>query len=395
MRIALNTTCAVAGGAVTYLRHLLPAMTPYLGSDELTLIGDAATRRLLAPPADVRWDETPALRGGLARRLLRENFDLARRLRSLRADVLFHPGNFRVFRAGVPQVILIHSLAPFLPEVIREEALAQQIRLPALRQLTRSSLSRVAGAIFISEWGRRLVLGESPVDERRMPVIPFGAEHAAAASDPAAYARWSLEPGRYVLTVSHLYRYKKLEKLIDAWVALGERVSGWPLVVAGEPFDRDYGERMEKRSRSAASRVVFTGRVDADTLASLMAGCRAFVFTSEAENLPITLLEAMAAGCAIVTNRHCSMPETCRDAVLYAYPASAETYRQQLERLLWDDELRSEMRDRATRRAAEFRWSDAARRTLEFLREVANAERGAAQRALQGTARAASSGGLR
>lgn len=379
---------------MTYLRHLLPAMTPYIGSDEIALIGDAATRRLLAPPTYVRWHETPELRGGLARRLVQENFDLVRRLRSLRADVLFHPGNFQVFRAGVPQVILIHSLAPFLPELIREESLPQRIRLPALRHLTRSSLGHVAGAIFISEWGRRLVLGEGPVDERRMPVIAFGAEHAAVGPDPAAYARWSLEPGQYVLTASHLYRYKKLEKLIDAWVALGERVSRWPLLVAGEPFDREYGNRMQQRARSAASRVIFTGRLDADTLATLMAGCRAFVFTSEAENLPITLLEAMAAGCAIVTNRHCSMPETCRDAALYADPASAESYRKELERLLWDDALRSEMRDRATQRAAQFRWDDTARRTLEFLREIGGAAREGARRAPHQATRAASGSGL-
>jgi glycosyltransferase involved in cell wall biosynthesis len=393
VRIALNTTCAVAGGAVTYLRHLLPAMTAHIGPDEITAIGDAATRSLLAPPTYLRWEETPALRGGLARRLLRENFDLVRRLRSLRADVLFHPGNFRVFRAAVPQVILIHNLAPFLPELIREESLSQRIRLPVLRNLTRSSLRQVSGAIFISEWGRRLVLGEGPADERRMPVIPFGAEHAAVGSDPAACARWSLAPGEYVLTASHFYRYKKIEKLIDAWVALGERVSSWPLLVAGEPFDRQYGRRLEELARSAKSRVIFTGRLDGDTLASLMEGCRVFVFTSEAENLPITLLEAMAAGCAIVTNRHCSMPETCRDAVLYADPAAAATYQRELERVLWDAELRIELRDRARRRAAEFRWSDAARRTLELLRDLGEADAKIAKHAPRAASRAASNGG--
>jgi hypothetical protein len=36
----------------------------------------------------------------------------------LRADVLFHPGNFRIFRSGISQVILIHNLDSFLPELI-------------------------------------------------------------------------------------------------------------------------------------------------------------------------------------------------------------------------------------------------------------------------------------
>jgi glycosyltransferase involved in cell wall biosynthesis len=359
-------------------------MASYVGRDEILAIGDAATRELLSPPPFVSWIETPPLRRGLARRLARENFDLPRRLRDLRADVLFHPGNFRVFRSGISQVILIHNLAPFMPALIEDESLFQRMRLPVLRGLTQSSLDRVSSVIFISEWGRRLVLRDRALDERRMSVIPFGSEHAVVESSPDACDRWSLKPDGYVLTASHLHRYKKLEKLIDAWVELGDRVSAWPLLVVGAPFDRQYSKRMEERAKSAKSRVIFTGHLDGGTLASLMASCRAFVFTSEAENLPITLLEAMAAGCPIVTNCHCSMPETCGDAVLYADPPSAATYRQELGRVLWDDGLRTEMRHRALQRAARFRWSDTARSTLEVLRDVGTDSKGGVRQAVRG-----------
>ena len=367
-------------------------MESHVGQDEIIAIGDPATRELLAPPPFVHWSETPPLRGGLARRLARENFDLPRRLQALRADVLFHPGNFRIFRPGVSQVILIHNLAPFFPALIEDESLYQRMRLRLLRGLTQSSLDRVSRTIFISEWGRRLVLGDRTLDERQMPVISFGSEHGTVDSGQDACDRWSLKADEYVLTASHLYRYKKFEKLIDAWVEFGERVSAWPLLVVGAPWDRQYSMRMEERAKSAKSRVIFTGRLDGGTLASLMASCRAFVFTSEAENLPITLLEAMAAGCPIITNRHCSMPETCGDAALYADPASAETYRLELERVLWDDELRTEMRHRALQRATRFRWSDAARTTLEVLRNAGMDSKGGMRRVVPGASRSMSSG---
>jgi hypothetical protein len=93
-------------------------MASHVGRDEIIAIGDAATRKLLSPPPFVRWIETPPLLGGLTRRLARENLDLPRRLRALRADVLFHPGNFRIFRSGISQVILIHNLDSFMPELI-------------------------------------------------------------------------------------------------------------------------------------------------------------------------------------------------------------------------------------------------------------------------------------
>jgi glycosyltransferase involved in cell wall biosynthesis len=71
------------------------------------------------------------------------------------------------------------------------------------------------------------------------------------------------------------------------------------------------------------------------------------------------------------------MPETCGDAVLYADPASAATYAQALERALWDDGLRTEMRQRARQRATRFRWSDAAKSTLDVLRQASTESKAA------------------
>lgn len=375
MKIGVNTTCAVAGGAITHLRNLLPAMLDQLGEDRIVVIGEASIRDRLSPPSGLEWIEISPSRGGLLGRLLRENFEIPDLLKRLNVDVLFHPGNFSVFRSPVPQVILIHNLAPFLKEVIDEESRKQRVRLSLLRWLTRRSLDRVSRAIFISTWGRTLVLEGAAADETRMPVIPFGAEHGEAERDPTALARWNLEPDGFVLSVSHLYRYKRIEKLIDAWSQLGERVAEWPLLVVGEPFDAEYARKLEALAENSKAPVIFTGSLDAPMIASLMKASRLFVFTSEAENLPITLLEAMASGCPILTNRYCSMPDTCDEAARYADPATPEGYREHLEALLWDDGLRAEMRIRSFERAREFRWDTAARLTLEALRGAARDRR--------------------
>jgi glycosyltransferase involved in cell wall biosynthesis len=371
MKIALNTSCAVAGGAVTHLKHLLPVLVPLLGQDELIVIGDAAAHRRIDPGGCANWHEIDPVSAGLAGRLAFENRDLPEILRGLRADVLFHPGNFSVFRSPIPQVNLLHNLAPFLPEVIAGESLAQKIRLRILRFLTLRSLRIAHRMIFISQWGRSLVLGGARADEGRFPIVPFGADHGRAPLDPATLARFELEADRFVLTVSHLYRYKKLENLIGAWVSLGERVRDLALVIVGEPYDAEYAGRMRELGRESRGRILFTGGLPEAELVSLMKACRAFVFTSEAENLPITLLEAMAAECAILTNRACSMPEVCADAVLYADPASPRSYEAGLSDLLRDDALREDLRRRAGHRANEFRWQNAAARTLAILRESA------------------------
>ena len=64
------------------------------------------------------------------------------------------------------------------------------------------------------------------------------------------------------------------------------------------------------------------------------------------------------------------MPETCEEAVRYVDPANAETYARELEKVLWDREVREEYASRAFERSKFFRWDRTAKQTLELLRLV-------------------------
>lgn len=374
MKIAINTSCAVAGGALTHLRHLVPRMVEILGEDELVLIGDDIARDRVQIEADLSWVPTPPVGNGLLARSSWETFGLPSLLERERVDVLFHPGNFAVFRSPIPQVLLVHNLAPFMPWVIKDESLRQKIRLTFLRALTRRSLSVAEAVVFISQWGKDLVVGPGTRSSDRMPVIPFGAEHGSESPNRAVLEELDLRENEFVLTVSHLYRYKHVEKLIDAYARLGSRVKDWPLVIVGEPYDQSYASLLERQSASCDARVIFTGGLEAASLLALMQECRVFVFTSEAENLPITLLEAMSAGAPILTNRTCSMPETCAEAAAYVGEVTSSAYEAQLDRLLFDDQARADLKATSVSRAGDFRWDEAAERTLEVLRSARRGE---------------------
>ena len=370
MRIAINTSCAVAGGAITHLRFVMPEMVKIAKGDELVMIGDAELKCRIDPLGSMRWHEIPPIRRGLLGRLLFENRVLPQILREIDADVLFHPGNFSVFRSPIPQVNLLHNLAPFLPEVISGEAFYQRVRLRLLRKLTVASLGIADRMIFISEFGRSLVVTDERIDRERMPIIPFGSEHGADASDPSILDRFGVRSDGFILTVSHLYRYKKLEKLVKAYVDLGSAMRDLPLLIVGEPYDSGYAEWLSELGDAADGRIVHTGGLKQEELAILMKACRLFVFTSEAENLPVTLLEAMSAGCVILTNRSCSMPEVCQDAVAYADPPATETYRSEIAMLMEDQRRREDLKARALERARCFRWDSAASMTLDLIRSV-------------------------
>jgi glycosyltransferase involved in cell wall biosynthesis len=79
----------------------------------------------------------------------------------------------------------------------------------------------------------------------------------------------------------------------------------------------------------------------------------------------------MAAGAPVVTSTTSSLPEIAADAALTVDPLKEEDIAAALARLADDPALREELRAKGRRRAADFSWDEAARRTLEIYRAAA------------------------
>ena len=82
-----------------------------------------------------------------------------------------------------------------------------------------------------------------------------------------------------------------------------------------------------------------------------------FVFPSEAENFPICLLEAMAAGLAIITTKNTGCAEVVGDAALLVEAKNVEDIKTAYKRLVEDEVLRKELGKKARKRVEElFSW---------------------------------------
>jgi glycosyltransferase involved in cell wall biosynthesis len=374
LRIAINTSGTIVGGAITHLRNILPRMLELLEDDELLVVAnDPTAAQIGLDPSRVELLRTDVRFENQLRRLVWENTALPPLLRHRGVDVVLHPTNIPLYRCPVPHVNLMHNVAPFLPEIIAEESTYQKIRLSVLRALTTSAFRHAERTIFISEWGKRCALRNERPGLDPGPVIPFGADHLKSPSDPDVLSRWGLTPGRYVLSVSHFYRYKRIEHLVRAFIELGTRAADFPLVLVGAHFDAPYTEEIRRLAEAAPGPVLFTGALDAGSVYALLEACAVFVFTSEVENMPIALLEAMREGAPIVTTRKCSMPEVCGEAAVYVDSLDATGYARALAPLLESEDLRRACAERSRARSRDFRWSEAASRTLALLREVAGA----------------------
>jgi glycosyltransferase involved in cell wall biosynthesis len=188
---------------------------------------------------------------------------------------------------------------------------------------------------------------------------------------------------KQVLVVARMFPRKGVQHFIEAITGLDD---DWEFIIAG---DGPHREQLEAQARSAASRVRFTGFLDRATLRSLYESSQILVFPSIQENFPMVLLEAMDAGCAIVTTNAEGCAEVVGDAGLVVPKGESQGIRAALERLMHDPGLVERLSARGKRRAAILAWPNIVARYRDLLQAAATgrASRGASSPALQANLR--------
>jgi glycosyltransferase involved in cell wall biosynthesis len=128
------------------------------------------------------------------------------------------------------------------------------------------------------------------------------------------------------------------------------------------------------RDEGLRGSVVLTGYVPEADLPALYSGALCFAYPSFYEGFGLPPLEAMSCGAPVLTGNLTSLPEVVGDAALTVDPFDTEALADALGRLIDDDALRSDLRERGMKRARDFDWRDTARMTLLTYRRVISDE---------------------
>ena len=99
----------------------------------------------------------------------------------------------------------------------------------------------------------------------------------------------------------------------------------------------------------------------------MLARADIFVFASSCENMPNTLLEAMASGLPIACSSRGPMPEVLQEGGAYFDPEDAGSVAQAIEKLLLDADFRRAAAARASALSEQYSWERCARETWNYL----------------------------
>lgn len=374
MRVGIDGSNLRQGGGITHLVQLLAAADPGASGIEGVIVW--GSRELLAQLPCRPWltgVQERTLNGGALSRLFWQQRILARRAAGS-IDVLFAPGG--TYLGGFrPYVTMFRNMLPFAAAERRRYRWSRmRVKLELLRRTQRATFVRANGVIFLTEHARAAVADAGIRISGAQRVIPHGLDPRFFGADPATRPRVTFSASRPFrwLYVSAIHAYKRPWNVVEATAEL--RRDGLPvsLDIVGPPYGPAY-RRLNatvKRLDPHGAFVRVTPGVPHAELPSIYAAADGFVFASTCENMPNSLLEAMAAGLPIACSDTPPMPELLKDGGVYFDPERPTAIAAGMRRLMLDEMERTEFARTGQAAARPYSWSHCAHDTFDFLAEI-------------------------
>jgi len=245
-------------------------------------------------------------------------------------------------------------------------------RLEVILRVQNRALQNAAGAIFLTEYAARTIQ-QATGTLKRIAIINHGVDERFRWSEGQQPIRAPEERSVRCLYISHVAVYKHQYNVARAIRLVRE--SGHDMRILFVGSGRKSAERVLREELHKIDPLAefseWRGEVPHNEVPELLRGADIFIFASSCESMPVTLIEAMAAGVPIVCSDRGPMPEILGEGGVYFNPEDSNSIAHALLKVSKDARLRRSIAEAAMHRAADFRWERCAEETWRFLSRVA------------------------
>lgn len=282
--------------------------------------------------------------------------EIPQAIKKINPDVVVEPCHFGPFRLSpkVKKVTFIHDITPVIHSHFHpsNSALLHKLLLPGI-------IKRANLVVTNSERTKLDVINQYIYAKGKTEVVYPGVG-STSADGAAPISNIDIHNEEYILHVGTIEPRKNLVFLIEAFDEIKKRRPDIKLIISGKEGwkNKMFKERLNKSDH--ADDIVITGYLESNQIQSLYHHASCMLFTSHYEGFGIPLLEAMAAGCPIITSRNSAQEEVCGHAAVYLEEFKAPDWSNAFIALLEDKELRTEMINRGKERANYFSWKKSA-----------------------------------
>ena len=375
--IGIDATNIRGGGGSTHLIELLNALKPKeLGIQKVVIWAGASTVSLLPAKSWLTIINPKMLNKGLFKRTIWQVMCLSQAVRESACDVLFVPGG-SYSGSFSPVVTMSQNLLPFENLELRRFGISwTALKYLLLRYTQTKSMKQSQGVIFLTEYARNSVQKYTGALSNTV-LIPHGISKNFFTEPKKQFNinHYSVERPLKILYVSIVNEYKHQWNVVSAVSMLREQ-SRYPLALSlVGPSTVSAGKRIKRAiDRYDFSRqwVKYDGPVDHDILVNYYMDADLAVFASSCENLPIILLEKMAAGLPIACSNKGPMPEVLGAVNFYFNPEDPKAIASVIGEMISSEKERYQVSLSNHNKAQLYSWDSCAFETFKFLVKTAN-----------------------
>ena len=309
-------------------------------------------------------------------RILWEQFILPIILFLDKIDILFSPGNISPIFTNVKKIQWIGTIGPFWNKMYELEIPIEKMKFKFNKIFIYITAQYADAVIFESNFTRDLFVKHYNIKPNKSHVIKAGRDNYFFPNINEQILNKYNIYNDFILCVSHLYPYKNIIRLIEAYsIAREELLIETTLVIAGSSYSKEYDKYISDKVENLGigEYVNFVGNVNRKDLRTFYSACHFLVFPSPCENFAYTLAEAMSCGSPIISSNTTAMPETCEDAAIYFNPYDLNQISEKLILVANDNKLRNLLQKRALKRVKKLKdYKQVSMKTIEIMESTIN-----------------------
>jgi len=280
-------------------------------------------------------------------------------------DIFWFPNlNFWQVSPAVKTVVTVHDLS----FIKMPWTFSPKMRLWHQALSIKEKLQRAERIIAVSENTKTDIMESLGIKSEKIKVIYSGVGNQSETSEIKKIKSKYRLPEKFILFLGTLEPRKNVTGLIQAYESLNRPEID--LVIAGGQgwlYKKIYHRAQKSVLKN---NIHFTGYVDPEERRSFYQSAEMLVWPSFYEGFGFPPLEAMSAGCPVITSANSSLPEVVGDGALLVDPYNIQEIKKAMELVLDNQDVRKNMIEKGYLQARQYRWADSAHELYSLFEEL-------------------------
>lgn len=300
------------------------------------------------------------------KRIFFEQFFLPQELKKKKIDLLIMPGNTGLVKCPYKSLLIVHDLISFVyPKYY------SLLRRIYLQNLIRYSCKKADKIIAVSQSTKNDIIKYINIDKDKINVVYEGVDFEkffkAEKDKNENFIQKQYGIKRYVFSPTSLYPHKNNNLLVEVFTKLKkEKKIPQKLIITGiDPYNKSDWINNIINKKGMKDEIFYIGRVPDKYMPALYREAEAMIYLSAYEGFGLPIIEAMAAGCPVLSSNKSSLPEVVGEAGIIIDPSNVQEIVNKTYTLLTDKNLRERYINKGLIRAKNFSWEKVAQELIK------------------------------